>query len=91
MATIYDDMGNVLAQGRGTIGELLEYLPRSISLCDAVLTHADLRGCDLSELDLDAADLRDADLRGACLRHTRLVGADLRGAMIDSGIDEAIR
>jgi uncharacterized protein YjbI with pentapeptide repeats len=44
------------------------------------LSHAGLRGLDLSGFDLSAADLRGADLRGTNLSQANLSGANLEGA-----------
>ena len=43
------------------------------------LSHAALRGLDLTGFDLSRADLRGADLRG-----TKLCGADLSGAHLEA-------
>ena len=58
-----------------------------ITLTEAVLTQADLKGADLSYADLAEADLSHANLRGAdlsyaVLRGANLTSADLRGAML---------
>jgi uncharacterized protein YjbI with pentapeptide repeats len=44
------------------------------------LSHAALRGLDLSRFDLSLADLRGADLRGANCSGANLTGARLEGA-----------
>ena len=44
------------------------------------LSHAGLRGLDLSGFDLSRADLRGADLRGTSLAQANLSGANLEGA-----------
>jgi uncharacterized protein YjbI with pentapeptide repeats len=44
------------------------------------LSHAGMRGLDLSGFDLSRADLRGADLRGTKLCDADLSGADLQGA-----------
>lgn len=56
---------------------------RPISLHDAFLEHADLRGADLSGVDLRGAKLAYARLDGSVLRDARLDGADLGGAYLD--------
>jgi uncharacterized protein YjbI with pentapeptide repeats len=44
------------------------------------LSHAGLRGLDLSGYDLSRADLRGADLRGTSLSQANLSGTNLEGA-----------
>ena len=44
------------------------------------LSHAGLRGLDLSGFDLSRADLRGADLRGTNFSQANLCGANLEGA-----------
>ncbi|MEM7793511.1 MAG: pentapeptide repeat-containing protein [Cyanobacteria bacterium P01_C01_bin.118] len=58
-----------------------------MSLTDANLSHADLKGADLSyselsNIDLSQANLRGADLSYATLSQVDLHDADLRGAML---------
>ncbi len=58
-----------------------------ISLANANLSHADLKGADLSYSELNTVDLSQANLRGADLSYAKLSkvdlrGADLRGAML---------
>lgn len=67
-----------------------------LNLGTAQLSHANLRGADLSYTDLSMADLSGANLRGADLsyanlRESNLQGADLRGAMlIGTDLREAV-
>ncbi len=53
---------------------------RGIDLCGANLRGIDLRNADLRGIDLCGANLRGANLRGADLRGADLRGADLRFA-----------
>ena len=54
------------------------------------LSHASLRGLDLSRFDLSRADLRSADLRGTNLRDADLSGAHLDGAnLFKTVLDDA--
>lgn len=58
-----------------------------LSLTDVNLSHADLKGADLSyselsNIDLSQANLRGADLSYATLSSVDLHDADLRGAML---------
>ena len=48
------------------------------------LQGAHLQGARLVRADLTRADLRSADLRGTDLSFARLLGADLRGAIVDA-------
>ena len=53
---------------------------RGADLCDASLSHIDLRGADLRGADLCDASLSHIDLRGADLRGANLWSANLRSA-----------
>ncbi len=57
----------------------------STCLIVARLTHADLRGADLSRVNLRGADLSYANLKGANLRGTSLRRANTKGAIMPDG------